>query len=565
MPASFIQIPIALIDYVKLRKLSGIQYTLWLYLYKLDPFGDRYVPIPSPNAIAAELGSSARTIQRAAQRLADLDLFDFNVGSWAAKNTTINKRSAKNSAKPNGQFCRQPDKNVASRTKVSKVRQNDPNAKVESSQGKHPSSSQTITDLDQTLSYKAAREEKLDLDRQPFAEVDRDLSVDLWVEDSIDNSTLAEDKFLTEGTTSADVELNVKKIDDEVVTAEIINLNSHSGIDNSSSAIELKSIAQSLPSFALEDPFLKPRSKKPNPFNWLPAGPWNIEGKLDPNFRDWLAKEWMHRYGGTIHQKRADVLSHFRKDPANLAIRWEQYNSEHLHRYENTKVRLANGIAIDNLEQKQLIDNHAALSRPLPEEMSPVANNVSSSIAKPKLERIKELSPLKDNNPNLVLQCSDNLRDKATNLPLKQKEASTIESNAGFRNGGIFDGQNSTVDGQNSTVDGQNSTIDWRNLPDGEKRPDNVDAYREWQPEGLEDAADAKQVQELFKSLGKKFGSMPKVPKEQIEAANGLEKLNSWLLDEILYPVALQRAKSEGYKIEYSCEGVAIYISEPEF
>ena len=60
MPASFIQIPIELINYVKAKKLSGLQYSLWLFLYSLDPFGDRFVPIPSPEAIASELNVCAR-------------------------------------------------------------------------------------------------------------------------------------------------------------------------------------------------------------------------------------------------------------------------------------------------------------------------------------------------------------------------------------------------------------------------------------------------------------------------------------------------------------------------
>ena len=41
--------------------------------------------------------------------------------------------------------------------------------------------------------------------------------------------------------------------------------------------------------------------KSTKSFNWLPEGPWSIEGKLDPNFRDWLAQDWKALYLSLIH------------------------------------------------------------------------------------------------------------------------------------------------------------------------------------------------------------------------------------------------------------------------
>ena len=108
-------------------------------------------------------------------------------------------------------------------------------------------------------------------------------------------------------------------------------------------------------------------------FDWLPPGPWCIDGKLDPNFRDAIAKDWIIRYGGDLHQRRADVLAHFKKDPANLPIRWEQYASEWLHRYENTQTRMQHGIEIEPDYQQRLIDNHRAVTEPLPPELDPIA------------------------------------------------------------------------------------------------------------------------------------------------------------------------------------------------
>jgi hypothetical protein len=111
-------------------------------------------------------------------------------------------------------------------------------------------------------------------------------------------------------------------------------------------------------------------------FDWVADGPWQLSGKLDPNFVDWLARSWQQEYGGTIHKKRSDVLRHFKKDPANLAIAWEQYSSEHLHRYENAAVRMHNGLFIKPDEQQQLLTHARAVANPLPDELNPVASAV---------------------------------------------------------------------------------------------------------------------------------------------------------------------------------------------
>ena len=107
-------------------------------------------------------------------------------------------------------------------------------------------------------------------------------------------------------------------------------------------------------------------------FDWLPDGPWKLDGKLDPNFRDFVANDWLKRFGGDIHSKRADVLSHFKKDPANLPIRWEQYQSEYLNRYESTQILLLNGVEIKPEYQDRLIANQRAITAQLPQELNPV-------------------------------------------------------------------------------------------------------------------------------------------------------------------------------------------------
>jgi Helix-turn-helix domain len=57
------------------------EYTLWLYLHEFAPNGE-YAAIPSPDAIAQEIGVNPRTLQRAAQRLEDLHLCEFHLKNW---------------------------------------------------------------------------------------------------------------------------------------------------------------------------------------------------------------------------------------------------------------------------------------------------------------------------------------------------------------------------------------------------------------------------------------------------------------------------------------------------
>ncbi len=115
-------------------------------------------------------------------------------------------------------------------------------------------------------------------------------------------------------------------------------------------------------------------------FNWLPDGPWSIDGKLDPNFRDWLAHAWLSQYGGDIHRRRADVLSHFKKDPANLPIRWEQYQSEFLNRFENAQILVNNGVEMGPDYEQTLIANQRAITQSLPQEMNPIAPSPYTTI-----------------------------------------------------------------------------------------------------------------------------------------------------------------------------------------
>lgn len=109
----------------------------------------------------------------------------------------------------------------------------------------------------------------------------------------------------------------------------------------------------------------------PTAYNWLPDGPWKCDdGKLDPHFHDWLARDWAERYGGDLTKRRADVLLHFKKDPANLVIRWAQYQEDYVKRFQNTQTLINHGRPIPPDYQEELTRNHRALTTTIPPEMS---------------------------------------------------------------------------------------------------------------------------------------------------------------------------------------------------
>ncbi len=124
----------------------------------------------------------------------------------------------------------------------------------------------------------------------------------------------------------------------------------------------------------------KPYSPQKVNWRWLPEGPWNVEGKLDREFQEWLAKKWMAEYNRTdIYKAKADVLLHFKKDPTNLAVWWDVYQSQYIAKAKNIKTRLDHGLNISKEEQKEAIANHRAVL-PMSEEQqqttkqTPVSN-----------------------------------------------------------------------------------------------------------------------------------------------------------------------------------------------
>ena len=123
------------------------------------------------------------------------------------------------------------------------------------------------------------------------------------------------------------------------------------------------------------------RTRQQQQFDWVPDGEWKLpDGRLDPNFVDWLAKQWVRDFGGDIHTKRRDVLLHFKKDAANVAIAWDGYHREALHRVAVVATSVASGMSESHLSKEIAHVAPYLKAAATPTEFSPVAYTVPAAV-----------------------------------------------------------------------------------------------------------------------------------------------------------------------------------------
>jgi hypothetical protein len=365
-------------------------------------------------------------------------------------------------------------------------------------------------------------------------------SQDLCQEPFNCNSSVAKEQDLLGDGSSAVAVTNLN----EVIEPEVIGLmDAQETKDDKSSRIEEKAPTRHHKLALGNKPPDEPKNVQQRQFRWLADGPWLVEGKLDSSFVTWLATTWQRQYGGTIHQKRANVLRHFKKDPTNLAIAWEQYRGEHLSRYENAAVRMGNGLEIQPIEQQELLHNVRAVTHRLPDELNPVA--VQSR------ERICVL--LRENQNQTTLLASATREDVLEDTNYSQFQTQAKENSFPLcpHTGGKQD----------------NINQGWRNSSvcptDDDGCVLNPTCYQQWQPQTVEDEpactsafkerlAAFYQQRALCSHRPRSFGK---------DRANELDELNAWLLDPILKHEAMARVmRSDGYTIKFDSEGEPLRI-----
>ncbi len=324
--------------------------------------------------------------------------------------------------------------------------------------------------------------------------------------------------------------------------------------------------------------------------SWIPDGIWNINGKLDPNFVDWLAKDWQKAYGGDIHKKRADVLRHFKKDPANIAIAWTQYESETRHRYENAALRMNNGLEIQPDEQQQLLSRSRAVSEKMDEQVNPVAvdekiPNYLREIEGGKEENVREchqeVKPVINSN-NVGVTSSNNSSFQAVEdqqgdgiNPLDSSQPSErserVASSTPKEDGeSLRQGEEEKKEGILRTVpqspsplltQSQSSTPP-KDIPRNEKgSAENPEAYSMWKPEKLEvEEINPLQLRERLADLSQRF-AMPKPLKERKPPKEPIEELNEWLADPVLRNAAMSKIlDNDSLSVEFDEQGIPIQV-----
>ncbi|ARV58089.1 hypothetical protein BZZ01_05070 [Nostocales cyanobacterium HT-58-2] len=317
---SFVQLDDSVVEILISDQLTKTDRRLFWYLFKLERWGDHFVDLPSQSEIALELGVRRETINQSQAKLQSLGLFDFKITGWKAKNLVAPKSHLKTEKdhrvleKSNTEL--KESHNVLEKT----------NTELEESHNDiyidraRDQTLQTNTDLIQTLSDCAEKEKK---NHSHFEEV------------------------------------------------EETNPHLLATLDNDSESLQLTStpiVKANIPACG-HDPFYDKRvDSKDIQWNWLPSGPWKTEqGKLDFNFHTAIAQKWIKEHGGDLHEKRANVLKHFKKDPANIPIEWEWYQNTVLHKAANIQTRKLAGI--DTTFEEQEILKHQRAAARLPQEM----------------------------------------------------------------------------------------------------------------------------------------------------------------------------------------------------
>jgi hypothetical protein len=335
-------------------------------------------------------------------------------------------------------------------------------------------------------------------------------SQDLCQEPFYCNSSVVKERDLLEDSSSAAAVTNLNEvIEPEVMDSTDVQLTKN---DQSSCLEEKAPTRHHKLALGLQPPD-EPKNVQQRQFRWLADGPWLVEGKLDSSFVTWLATTWQRQYGGTIHQKRSDVLRHFKKDSANLAIAWEQYRGEHLSRYENAAVRMTNGLEIQPNEQQELLHNARAIANPLPDELNPVATQTSDEIS----------IWLPDESANSQIENSFPLRSRNVR-PIAIGDKKLLMAAPAHDDGCVL----------------------------------NPTCYQPWQPQTVEGepactSGFKERLAAFYQQRSLSFNRPRSLSKDR---ANELEELNAWLLDPILKHEAMARVmRSKEYTIKFDDRG----------
>ncbi|MEB3191147.1 MAG: hypothetical protein VKL42_12470 [Snowella sp.] len=322
-------------------KFTAAEHRLWLYLTSIDPFGEKYIDMPDTLTILEACDIGKTTFYAAIAKFQELEMFDFQDKGFSFRNRMANPDTVEcpKSRKIFRNLGKEIPKNRKGFRKTGKVSEK-PNSNSEkpNSDSEKPNSNSEISESTIYTEFQISLSEYSEGEREEIFQGDH-IHIQTQPESLVEDTNVLTDSLA-----------DPKGLGEEKFSAAAATI-----------TVPIK-------------PVPKPnRPGTPKITDWIPEGPWKTEGKLDVNFRDWLAQCWVNEYGGKLYKRQADVLSHFKKDPNNLPIAWEQYQNEFLKRYQNTQILLDNGVEIEPEYQQTLIANQRAITAELPPEISPIA------------------------------------------------------------------------------------------------------------------------------------------------------------------------------------------------
>jgi hypothetical protein len=308
--------------------LKDSELRVWLYFSTLAPFNDSKPVDFQSSEVALILGLSQRTIQRAINRLIQLDLVDIEITKGKIKPRQFATNGGDNLLQLSDNLRHPSDTDVASNDNL-----------------RHPS--------DTDVASNGYKPDGVKVSNSSYYSDYSDQSDCVYSE--IQNFENTHTEILKNS--GEEVQGNSGQV------GQIINVSTEQ--TNSTDLVKCSGAANGTIKY---DSRLGMRPPAPKPKYLIPAGDWlNSNGQLDAAFIRHTAKQWQKSSNASFHQLAIEevealVFSHFAKDHDALAVKWEAFTKTSTRHAEAVKLRLDAGINIPEAERLEIIGKTQAIA-----------------------------------------------------------------------------------------------------------------------------------------------------------------------------------------------------------
>jgi hypothetical protein len=308
--------------------LKDSELRVWLYFSTLAPFKDSKPVDFQSSEVALILGLSQRTIQRAINRLIQLDLVDIEITKGKIKPRQFATNGGDNLLQLSDKSLHPSDTDVAS-----------------SDNSRHPS--------DTDVASNGCKSDGAKVSNSSYYPDYSDYSNCVYSE--IQNFENTHTEILKNS--GEEVQGNSGQV------GQIINVSTEQ--TNSTDLVKCSGGANGTIKY---DSRLGMRPPAPKPKYLIPAGDWlNSNGQLDAAFIRHTAKQWQKSSNASFHQLAIEevealVFSHFAKDHDALAVKWEAFTKTSTRHAEAVKLRLDAGIEIGETERLEIVGKTQAIA-----------------------------------------------------------------------------------------------------------------------------------------------------------------------------------------------------------